>query len=76
MGLYEYTRMPFGLIGAPATFQRLMQHCFSDEVFNILLVFLDDIIVYSANIRKHLERLEQVFKRLRQHRLKLKGLNK
>ena len=73
MGLYEYTRMPFGLIGAPATFQRLMQHCFSDEVFNILLVFLDDIIVYSANIRKHLERLEQVFKRLRQHRLKLKA---
>ena len=51
MGLYEYTRMPFGLTGALATFQRLMQHCFRDAVFNILLVFLDDIIVYSANIR-------------------------
>jgi hypothetical protein len=37
--------MPFGLTGAPATFQRLMQHCFRDEVFNMLLVFLDDIIV-------------------------------
>jgi len=50
-----------------------MQHCFRDEVFNILLVFLDDIIVYSANIREHLEWLEQVFKRLRQHGLKLKA---
>jgi len=50
-----------------------MQHCFRDEVFNILLVFLDDIIVYSANILEHLERLEQVFQRLRQHGLKLKA---
>ena len=55
-GLYEYLRIPFGLCNAPAIFQRLMQQCFRNEIFNILLVFLDDIIVYSANIEEHLKR--------------------
>jgi len=53
--------MPFGLSNAPATFQRLMQHCFRAEVFQILLVFLDDIIVYSKTIEEHIQRLEKVF---------------
>ena len=48
-GLYEFYRMPFGLTNTPATFQHLMQHCFRQEVFNIMLVFLDDIIVYSKS---------------------------
>lgn len=72
MGLYEYLRMPFGLCNAPATFQRLMQHCFRDEIFNILLVFLDDIIVYSEDIPEHVKRLETVFRIIREHGLKLK----
>lgn len=37
--LYEFNRMSFELTNAPATFQRLLQHCFREEVFNILLVF-------------------------------------
>ena len=56
----------------PATFQRLMQHCFRDEVFQLLLVFLDDIIVFSRTIGEQIDRLEVVFKKLRQHGLKLK----
>ena len=56
----------------PATFQRLMQHCFRDEVFDILLVFLDDIIVYSRTLKEHIERLDKVFTILRNHGLKLK----
>ena len=72
MGLYEYNRMPFGLCNAPATFQRLMQHCFREEIFQTLLVFLDDVIVYSSTLEQHLERIETVFKRLRTHGLKLK----
>ena len=71
-GLYEYNRLPFGLCNGPATFQRLMQHCFRDEVFQLLLVFLDDIIVYSSTIEQQIQRLEIVFRRLRQHGLKLK----
>lgn len=52
---------------APATFQRLMQHCFRDEVFQILLVFLDDIIVFSRTVEEQIQRLEVVFQKLRQH---------
>jgi transposase InsO family protein len=71
-GLYEYTRMPFGLTNAPATFQRLMQHCFREEVFRILLVFLDDIIIFSQTLTENIQRLDKVFSILRQHGLKLK----
>jgi hypothetical protein len=70
-GLFEYTRMPFGLCNSPASFQRLMQHIFNDAVFQILLIYLDDIIVYSKTLDEHLERLDVVFSRLSEHRLKL-----
>lgn len=70
-GLYEYTRMPFGLCNAPASFQRLMQQIFNDAVFQILLVYLDDIVIYSETVDEHLERLDFVFTRLQEHGLKL-----
>ena len=71
-GLWEYTRMPFGLCNSPATFQRLMQRCFGDEALQSLLIYLDDIIVYSSTFEEHLHRLELVFSRLQTHGLKLK----
>lgn len=71
-GLYEYCRMPFGLCNAPATFQRLMQSIMSDLVFHIALVYLDDLLVYSSTFTDHLERLETVFKRLKDTGLKVK----
>ena len=66
-GLFEYNRMPFGLANAPATFQRLMQTCLNEMIFNILLVYLDDIIVYSKSFEDHLARLDHVFTRLKEH---------
>lgn len=78
MGLYEYNRMPFGLCKAPGTFQRLMQTIFREELLQILLVYLDDIIVYSDTIGDHLKRLERVFQRLRESmvsRLKKKSVS-
>ena len=72
MGLYEYTRMPFGLMNAPATFQRLMNIALGDLNFSQVLIYLDDIIVFSSTFEEHLQRLERVFIRLRQHGLKLK----
>ena len=72
MGLYEYTRMPFGLMNAPATFQRLMNIALGDLSFSQVLIYLDDIIVFSSTFEEHLQRLERVFTRLRQHGLKLK----
>ncbi|XP_043112873.1 uncharacterized protein LOC122357538 [Puntigrus tetrazona] len=71
-GLYEYQRMPFGLCNAPATFQRLMQTIMSDLVFQTLLVYLDDLLVYSSTFEGHLVRLEAVLQRLREAGLKVK----
>lgn len=70
-GLYEYRRMPMGLSTAPATFQRLMQTTMNDMAFQILLVYLDDLLVYSKTFDEHLERLQRVFNRLREVGLKL-----
>ena len=61
----------FGLCNAPATFQRLMQTAFHAEMFNILLVYLDDIVVYSDTLDEHLARLDTVFTRLKSYGLKL-----
>ncbi|KAI3351186.1 hypothetical protein L3Q82_005611 [Scortum barcoo] len=71
-GLFEYVRMPFGVCNGPATFQRLMQATMSDLIFQILLVYLDDILVFSETFEQHLERLETVFKRLAETGLKIK----
>lgn len=64
--------MPFGLCNAPATFQRLMEACFSEENFEILLLYLDDILVFSNSIEEHFERPDIVFTKLKQHGLKIK----
>ncbi|MCI4388617.1 hypothetical protein PGIGA_G00087940 [Pangasianodon gigas] len=71
-GLFEWTRMPFGLCNAPATFQRLMGVVLGDLAFDVLLVYLDDVIIFSRDFESHCARLELVFNRLRQHGLKLK----
>lgn len=71
-GLYEYVRMPFGVCNGPATFQRLMQVTTSDVIFQILLVYLDDILVFSETFEQQLERLETVLKRLADTGLKVK----
>ena len=57
-GLFEYNRMPFWLCGAPATFQRLMQRCLHDQIYQLLLVYLDDVIIFSKTFEEHLERLD------------------
>ena len=72
-GLYEYNRMPFGLANAPATFQRLMQTAFHDLLFDILLCYLDDIIIYAKTFEDHLQRLDTVLRRLKTHGLKLQS---
>ncbi|KAL2083788.1 hypothetical protein ACEWY4_021561 [Coilia grayii] len=71
MGLYQFERMPFGLCNAPATFQRLMQRCLGDKVHDFLLIYLDDLIAFSSDFASHLGHLEQVFRRLEAHGLKL-----
>ncbi|MGH0152770.1 UNVERIFIED_CONTAM: hypothetical protein FKN15_039155 [Acipenser sinensis] len=72
MGLFEFERMPFGLCNAPATFQRLMECCLGEQNFESLLIYLDDVIVYSPDFVSHLKHLEFVFSRLQHNGLKLK----
>ena len=70
-GLYEHRRMAFGLCNAPATFQRLMQTAFREEMFSILLCYLDDVLIFSSTIAEQLQRLDTVFTRLTEYGLKL-----
>ena len=69
-GLYEFNVLPFGLTGAPSTFQRTMDFILMDT--SHCLVYIDDVIVYSTTFAEHLADLEAVFRRLRQAGLKLK----
>ena len=64
-GLYEFFKMPFGLTNAPATFQRLMNETFKEDLFKHVLIFLDDLLVYSETTAELLEHLEKVFLKLR-----------
>ena len=63
--------MPFGLCNAPATFERLMERVLGGLTWQICLVYLDDIIVFSKSFDKHLKSLEQVFCRIKEANLKL-----
>lgn len=71
-GLFEWNRMPFGLCNAPSTFQRLMERLFGDQRHQSLLLYLDDIVVFSSSVTQHLERLELVLGRLKHEGLKAK----
>ena len=71
-GLYEFRRMPFGLANAPSTFQRFMHAVLRGLQYQICLVHLDDIIVYSRSFADHINHLNDVFSRLRSANVKLK----
>ncbi|KAK7918651.1 hypothetical protein WMY93_009935 [Mugilogobius chulae] len=71
-GLYEYTRMPFGLCNAPSTFQRAMELVLRGLQWETLLIYLDDVIVIGNGVDQSLDRLEQVFQRFQSYGLKLK----
>ena len=53
LGHYEYNRMPLGLTNAPATFQRLMNFVLQKHLYKIVVVYLDDIIIFSKTFARH-----------------------
>jgi hypothetical protein len=71
-GLYEFEVMPFGLTNAPASFQHLADTVFCDLKWKEVLIYLDDIVVFSNTFDEHLKRLRNVLTRLRQANLTLK----
>ncbi len=61
-GLFEWTRMAFGLKGAPLTFQRTMNNIFGDMLGNSVYIYLGDIIIASKDMTSHMETLKSVLK--------------
>jgi hypothetical protein len=68
-GLYEYLVMSFGLTNAPAYFMYLMNSVFMSELDKFIVVFIDDILVYSKNEEEQVEHLRIFLQRLRDHKL-------
>ena len=71
-GLFQWKVLPYGLCNAPATFERLMESALAGLQWEILLLYLDDIIVFASSLDQMLQRLDMVFQRLQKAGLKLK----
>ena len=69
LGQWEYLVMPFGLCNAPSTFQRLMNTIFEKEVNSFILVYLDDILIYSRSMEEHWRHLKCALDKLRRAKL-------
>ena len=68
-GLYEYTVMPFGLTNAPAYFMAMMNKVFMEYLDKFVVVFIDDILIYSKDEAKHERHLRLIMEKLREHKL-------
>ena len=71
-GQFQYNRVSFGLANAPSFFQRTMNHILAPLLGKCVLIYIDDLVIYSSSKAQHLRDLEQVFVLLDQFNLKLK----
>ena len=69
IGHYEYRVLPFGLTNAPATFQTLMNNIYKDLLGRFVLVYMDDILIFSKSVEEHVQHVSEVLQRLRQQKL-------
>ncbi|GBG76310.1 hypothetical protein CBR_g22058 [Chara braunii] len=72
-GLYEFVVMPFSLCNAPGTFQHAMNRIFHNYLDKFVIVYLDDILIFSKTVEEHVAHLDKVLGLLRQHKFKING---
>ncbi len=68
-GSYEFMVMPFGLTNAPGTFCTLMNDIFREWLDDFVVVYIDDILIYSGSLEEHAKHLRKVFQMLRENNL-------
>jgi hypothetical protein len=71
-GHFQFRVMPFGLTNAPTTFQCLMNALFAKYMRRFVLVFMDDILIYSKSMKDHIEHIRLVFQVLKENNLYIK----
>ena len=72
-GLYEYLVMPFGVTNAPTQFMNMMNAFLGEYLDKFVLIFLDNVLIYSANPQDHAEHLQKILEKLREHKMYAKA---
>ena len=72
-GTWRYTRMPFGLVNGPAIFSRFIDTVMAGLKWTAVMVYMDDVLIFSPSLEHHLESLEAVFKRIDEFGLRFKA---